>query len=633
MRLFALLSRLTQLRRFLPFSRRIFFWFSETEKVETYHHDHDLVLSVVAPERLPRWRQLRYLLRVCSPLERRLFTLSAVVAALTLILTSVRFIQSHLVTVPVVGGTFIEALIGEPKYINPLDAVENDVDRDLTRLIYSGLFRFSGLHLVPDLVERYSWSEDHKKLTVHLRKDARFHDGAPVTSEDVIFTFESMKDPARKSPLAPVLRGVTFSNPNSSTIIFELERPDTSFLTHLTIGILPEHSWQDVPRANARLSDLNLKPIGSGPYRVKSFSRDANGNIHSFTLERFDQYAGVKPFIKTVIFQFFIDRRQAVEALKAERVDALAFVKTPSRHQKISLELPQETVAFFNLKHPVLAHKEVRQAFALAVDRSDIALSIGEDEAIVSGPYPFEAASTTAVDLESARKLLQDNGWIIPPNGSVRVLKPKSTPRPVMLTSRRAKKTKRSKAQMVQTIPQENSTATSTELSITITLPNEPALVNIAGILKRQWSLLGARVTIETLPIEDLVRRATRERTAQVVLLNVLLAPDQDVFPFWSSSQAVDRGLNFSNLRDRAVDDAIEAARMATSTDALATARAIVTRAIQQHVPALFLLRPLQTYLVSAKIHGIEKSAMLASPSERFQNIEHWYVKTGWRWK
>ncbi len=631
MPLYSLLNRLIGLWRGLQGLRHFFFWLPgshvHTEHQPTSHHDHALVISVTAPKNFPRWRQLRYLLRICSPLERRLFVVSAATAVLALTITCVTLVKTRLVTVPSVGGTLTEALIGQPKYLNPLDAANNDVDRDLVRLIYSGLFRFSGLEAIPDLAERYTWSDDQRSLTIHLRKTARFHDGVTLTAQDVRFTFESIQDATRKSPLSPTFRGIKLSTPDAATIVFELDRPDTSFLTRLTVGILPEHLWQDIPAATARLSDLNLKPIGSGPYRVKAFSRDSSGNIRAFTLERFEQYYGIRPFIKTLVLSFFNERKQASDALKTELVDALAFVPTQNHAQNIRLELPQETVAFFNLKNSILAHKEVREALALAIDRRDLVPALTGATELIAGPYPFETVSTTSADLERARQILTKSGWIIPPNGAVRILslKPVAPPKPIVV--------RRSKRKTIPPKKMEIKNATSTELALTITVPNEPELMALAEVIKRHWSLLGARVSIETLPIEDLMRRARRERTTQIILLNVLLGPDQDISPFWLSSQAAEHGFNLSNLRDKSVDEALETARRATSTGALNAAHKTVTRALEQHIPALFLVRPIQQYLISTKIRGVDQRSIIASPAERFQNIERWYIKTKKSWK
>jgi ABC-type transport system substrate-binding protein len=176
-------------------------------------------------------------------------------------------------------------------------------------------------------------------------------------------------------------------------------------------------------------------------------------------------------------------------------------------------------------------------------------------------------------------------------------------------------------------------TASSTELAFTISVPDEADLLIIADVLKRQWSLLGAKVTVEPLSLDELMRRATRERSTDITLLNILLGPDQDILPFWVSRQAIDRGLNLSSLTDRTVDDALDQIVKATSTEALQTAQRGFTSALDKTAPAAFLIRPVQHYLISSKIHLPEDHLQIAYPAERFVNIDTWYAKTGWRWK
>ncbi len=631
------MDRQTPFERVRGAIRRAFFWLPsaqpDEEKQREHGHDHALVLSVTAPERVPRWRALRNIPRLFTSSERRMFLIAGVVTALALGAALVAFVSSRTVTVPVVGGTFTEGVVGTPQHLNPLDATGNDVDADLTRLIFSGLFRFKGLDAVPDLADQYAWSQDGKTLTVHLRDDARFHDGEPLTSEDVRFTIESAKDPSRKSAFLSAFHDVTVATPDDRTAVFTLTRPDPTLLQKLTIGILPAHLWQDIPANTARLSDLNLKPVGAGPYRLKSFLRDTQGNIYSYTLERFDNAAGIRPFLQTLVYRFFPSRTEAVDALKGDLVDALAFVNAAeattlrsARLHDVHLELPQETVAFFNVKDDVLAKKEVRQALALAVNRQEIVDAERGSAIAVSGPYPFGPATTTTPDLEGARSLLTQAGWALPDAGGVRIWKPVA----------KKVESQKSKVKSRLTTPDARlptPAVSSTELALTITAANEPELVAVAESLKRAWSLLGMRITIDAVATDELMRRATRDRTTQVVILNVLLGPDQDIFPFWWSGQAVDRGLNFSNFRDRTVDDALDAVHAASSTDAIAKAQLAAAQTIQQSIPAVFLARPVQHYFVSTKVKGIPDRSVIATPAERFDSIETWYVNTGWRWK
>jgi peptide/nickel transport system substrate-binding protein len=604
--------------------RRILFWLTPAsktsiEQIPDAARDHALVLAVTKPTNVPHWRQLRYAGRVLNQTERKILAGSLGFFGLFIVAAVVISAANHLATIPAQGGTYTEAIVGEPQAINPIDAPANDADVDLSSLIYSGLFRMQGMEVVPDLAKSYEWSSDGKILTVHLQPEAKFQNNDPVQAEDVQFTVESIQDPARNSLLAPLFRGVKINILDDQTVEFVLDQPDATFMTALTVGILPSGLWQDIPPASARLAPLNLKPVGSGPYVVKSFTRDNYGVIRSYTLDLNEKYYGIKPHIKTITFQFYPDRQSAEDALKSDLVDAVAFIPpdeaekfhSAARWHSIALQIPQQTIAFFNLKDKVLSDQKVRQALISGSNRQDYITAYSGLAAVADAPYPFMSASST-FDLDGARKLLDEAGWVLPANDSVRVYQKIDPKKPT---------------------PAPTSTPSSTKLVLTIMVPEETVLLKVADALKRQWSLLGAQVEVKPMDARLLLKKSSSERDAQVVLWNVLLRPDQDLFPIWWSGQAAQGGMNFSGLADKEIDTLIEKTSSATSTQMLEKSRTDLSTAILKRAPALFLVRPFYIYVVSSRIKGVGDTMRLARPGDRFQDIGQWYVKTGLRWK
>lgn len=606
--------------------RRVFFWLDKdqlnsTEQIPDMGRDHALVLSVTQPRAVPTWRQMRYATRVFQPNEKLWFVLAACGSALFLATGVVLFSTQHMSPVPAFGGTYTEAIIGAPQALNPVDAPANDADADLVSLIYSGLFKMNGTEPVPDLAEKYEWSQDGKILTVTLRDNAKFQNDQPVTADDVVFTVESIQDTARNSLLAPLFRGVTVVSVDNRTAQFTLDQPDATFPIALCVGILPIDVWQDVPAQAARLANANVKPIGSGPYRVKSFTRDNLGQIKTYTLERYEGYYGIKPHIKNIVFEFFPDINSAQDAIKSDLVDGLAFVpplernrfSSTARWSQPKLEIPQQAIAFFNLKDKLLSDARVRQALVLAISRQDLVDALDGQATPNDTAYPFlSTPSSTQTDLEAARKLLDAAGWALPNNDTVRVyVKPEQRKPGVPITS----------------------TPSSTKLTLEIITPDEADLVKVAEAIKRQWSLLGIQVTVSTQEQKTVLRRSTRDRDAQVVLWNVLLSSDQDLFPIWWSGQAGDRGMNFSALADKEVDTFISATKSASTTAMLAKARADLSNTINKRYAAAFLLRPAYSYVVSTRVKGVQQDIVAAKPSDRFNALTEWYVKTGWVWK
>jgi peptide/nickel transport system substrate-binding protein len=610
----------TLLAKLRALLQKVFFWHESgkrsTEFTPTNAHDRALVLQVSETKRVPRWRQLRYAGLIFNAKEQRLLLGAIGALLIAIVIGAWALANERLVRVPSSGGKVVEALIGAPKYINPLYAATNDPDADLTALVYAGLFRRAdGTSVVPDLVERFEWSENGKMLTLTLRDEIIFHDGTSLTSEDVLFTLRAAKDPAWRSTFTNAFRDASFETLDDRTIIISLPEPDIYILDALTIGILPVHVWQEVQASNAVIADANIRPIGAGPFKVRSFRRSSNGAILSYTLDRHEEYHGIKPFIEQIELRFYPDRTLALEALRGGQVDSLAFV-SGSDLEKIAkneqlqfgtLELPQQTIAFMNMDDEILKDKKVRQALSLAVDRNDVIEVQAGVSHPVDGPYPFEdtteITSSTEEHLDHARQLLEEVGWKLSAEKEVRLKKGSST-----------------------TTDEEG------EFLLTITVADVPDLLTVAEVLKRRWSLLGAKVELDIRNPDTLLRHSTQSHDAQILLWNVLLNPSQDLFPIWWSGEATG-GLNFSNLKDRNVDNAIKEIRSATTTEALKTARKKVTDAILARIPAVFLTRPAYGYVYSKNIQGVAENHQIGTPSDRFHDLPNWYLETKWKWR
>jgi peptide/nickel transport system substrate-binding protein len=585
--------------------------------------DLALVAHVTHRRGMPSLRQWRYAWRVFSVGERQILVSLALLALLAGGGGAALLVREKTVPIPATGGTLTEAIVGEPRYLNPLDAPANDADKDLVRLIYAGLFRFDGLEAVPDLAERYSWSEDGKTLTVTLRGDTRFHDGAPLTAEDVRFTFDALLNPERASPLAGRFRDLSVIASDEATVVFTLPKADPNFLGKLTVGILPAHLWQSVAPAHARLADLNLKPIGAGPYRVKSFTRDERGDIHAYTLERATK-SGSGPLIENIVFQFYPDRDQALDAFRSELVDAVAFAepteeeraKLLERSRSIEIRLPEESAVFFNTKDPILASPKVREALALAIDRTAVTALVAGARP-VDGPYPFAGlgATSSSRDLLKAKSLLDSAGWTATGTGA-RIF----TPRAGIVAPKMPGATT-------------STMAAGSPLELTLTVPDDPRLLEAASLLQAQWGEIGVPVRVESLSVELVVRQATKEKTSQITLVDLLLPPDENLFPFWWSGLSVDRAMNFSNIADRSVDDALDKIRQATTTEALAAAKSSAGKVIANAKAAVFLYQPSHLYLLSPRVQGATSSLAIPEPSERLQDIGNWFLETDRRWK
>src|SRR6478672_11144804 len=167
------------------------------------------------------------------------------------------------------GGTFVEAEVGAPRFVNPLLA-RSDTDLDLTHLVFSGLMRVDEHgRIVPDLASALPDSTDATVYTFTLRPDLLWSDGRPLTSDDVIFTIGLLQDPnfPGDPALAAPWHNVQVSAPTAQQVVITLPAPDASFPQYSSLGILPRHLWQEIAAPDLAKSNLNTQPVGSGPWR------------------------------------------------------------------------------------------------------------------------------------------------------------------------------------------------------------------------------------------------------------------------------------------------------------------------------------------------------------------------------
>lgn len=612
--------------------KRIFFWqnipATSQEHAPPVNADQALVAKVTAPATLPRWQQLRYLSHIFSRKERFQFWTSLVAGLSFLLIGAGFFAEPHLLRQPSQGGMLVEGLIGAPKWINPVLAPLNDVDRDLSQLVFSGLFLYDGLSLRPDLAASTQLLDQGKTLEVRLREDVRFHDGQPLTADDVIFTInDAIKHPAWHSPLADQFKNLEAIRVDEYTV--QIKTSGTALRLNtleglLTVGILPGHRWEGVSEGSPQLAEENLKPIGSGPYQFEAFTRDTRGAILTYTLKRFAGYHGETPFLDQRQFRFYSDRKSAELALQSKQIEALAFVPWTEQEEvrmtdqkTVRLELPQVTTVFFNTQDTLLKDLTVRTALQRAIDRGELREQMPQVTPIQS-PFPYfetYSTSTQLADLDLARQLLEQGRWKLNEATGQRFLQP------APITTRATRT-----ATATTTTP---AFSTSTPLAISLLVPTQGDLPLVAEYLKRRWSLLGANVTVEAADREEIMRRGLDERSHQVVLLNVLAQDDQDLLPFWHTSED---NLNFTQWTSATVVNGLQGLATATGTEAITRARIKVTEAILSQEAAVFLFRPSYAYLLQNDVQGTN-NLQIRSPADRLTATQGWYRNTRLRWQ
>ncbi|HSR89313.1 MAG TPA: peptide ABC transporter substrate-binding protein [Candidatus Udaeobacter sp.] len=656
----------------MPWSK-LFFWIKKKQgyrsaALPSTNFDRKL-LKKIRLSSIPSWSQFKYLGSFLTKTEKIALNTALAIFFLGAIGWGiVWFIQNNTI-IPASGGDYSEALIGQPKYINPLFASANDVDADLTSLMYSGLFKYDDQQkLITDLADNYSVSQDGKTYDVNLRTNLKWSDGEPLNADDVIYTFESIQDPEVGSPLLTTFQSVQIERTGDYSIRFTLKEPFAPFLNSLTVGILPQHTWSNVPPSAIKLAKTNLQPVGSGPWKFSKLAKDSAGGIQSYTLDLNKNYYKNSPYLQTLTFKFYTDYTAAASALKSQDIMAASFLSNDSakkiagkNFQLYKFTLPQYTAIFFNQDAaPVLKDNSMRLALNLAINKQDV-LTKGlnsEGEIINSPILKNEIGYNSSIafpefNIEKANEILEKNWKKIQPEDFFKIeydaaLKNKqaeldalaknsassteatTTPPDMEKITKEISDTVRQEMDPDQSFYRKNSS--NEILAITLTTADTPEYQQVAQTIAKMWRAVGVKTKIEAIDTNQISREALRNRDYQALLYGEIVGNDPDPYPFWHSSQINYPGLNLSLFLDRSADKILEDARALTNEQIRADLYEKFQQILAKEVPAVFLYTPTYNFLANKQIKGITFQQIF-SPADRFNNLNNWYIKTKRQWK
>lgn len=337
------------------------------------------------------------------------------------------FYLRNTVLVPAKGGTYIEGSVGELLPLNPWFIVQNDVNRDIVSLVFSGLLRYNpqSEKIEEDLATMTS-SKDAKVYTLRLKDDLYWHDSTeedphPVTVDDVLFTFKTVQDSQFPNALfTQNFRGVTIDKVDERTVRFSLEEPYSFFPSNLTLGLLPKRAFEGIPvnRLDQTI-DFGYAPIGAGPYKVKSIVRtDLSTEV---TLERFDRPLEPAHRLDRVVFRIFSDYSSLLSDLRTlegvrlvpRNSDGAPII--PKRFTPLTYSLPQYVALFFNMDRPALQDQKLRVGLQQGTDKQELVDAIHES-IIVDTPL-LEIDTTDwryKFDSDAAQGALLASRWNLP---------------------------------------------------------------------------------------------------------------------------------------------------------------------------------------------------------------------------
>ncbi len=522
--------------------------------------------------------------------------------------------------IPLRGGVLHEGIIGSARFINPILA-NSDSDRDLTSLIYSGLTRaMPDGSIIPDLAESFVVSDDGKTYTFVLKEFATFHDGKPVTTDDVEFTILEIQDPLVKSPKRANWDSVSIEKISPREIKFHLRVAYTPFLENTTLGIVPKHMWKDLNPEQIPFSLFNAKPIGSGPYKIEGVENDSSGLPKTYTLSSFKDFTLGRPYVDTILISFFPNEDELLTAFEARRIDnmhSLTVEKLTSikREDKkvITSPLPRIFGVFFNQNQAtIFTNQKVREALNISIDKEKLVKDVLSGYGVIlNSPLISEIALPISEErlgeeerINKAKEILTKDGWVY--NEEEKVLK--------KVTKKSAK-------------------VTETEtLSFSVSTGNISELKKTANMLKESWEKVGAKVDIKIFESGDLNQTVIRPRKYDALLFGEVIGRDLDFFAFWHSSQRNDPGLNIANYTNSKIDKILEETRLIVSKEERVLQYQEFSKELMKETPAIFLYSPEFIYVNKGNVTGSELKN-ITIPSDRFLDIYKWYTEVEKVWK
>jgi peptide/nickel transport system substrate-binding protein len=496
---------------------------------------------------------------------------------------------------------YVEAVVGAPFRVNPLFAHLNDADRDLASLVFSGLTRLGPDGAVlPDLAETWEISEDGRSVTFHLRDDVVWHDDAPFTAADVIFTYSLLGDPALEADpdQAPLWRKVTCAAPDDFTVACQLPEPFAPYPAYATTGILPRHRLVGADALSIATTAFNTQPIGTGPYRLPQLDQ-----ARAVLRANEDYHLGA-PKLTEMELLFFPDVSAAAASVtrgdahgvlldSTASSDDLEVVSSIDGLESYEANRTAYTVLYLNNAQPPLDDLRVRRAIAATVDVDAIIDSllggraVKADSPIVTGTWAHNSElKPYPRDTGDARDLLEEAGWTLTANNEVR-------------------------------------TRNGIELRLTLLTDRDPVRALVSQTVATHLADVGISVTLASEESTDLIRNFLIPRQYQAALFGWDPGPDPDPYPAWHSSQASDSGRNLAAYVNAKADKLLEDARRTRDTEERQRLYYSFQDIFHDDVPSLLLYHPVYTYFVSAEIREIELGTFFTS-SSRFSGVHEW---------
>lgn len=493
------------------------------------------------------------------------------------------------------GGRIFFGSIGEASNLIPYLSTDS-ASHEVANLLFVAPLRYSkDLEPEPWAAESWSMEDGGKRMRFTLRKGILWEDGTELTAEDVAFTVRVVADPATASPYAE-----DFARIKELRVLdrYAFEAIYDEFFARAVASwmnpILPKHILEG---QNIRQTQFSRKPLGAGPYRLKSW--DAGSSI---TLNASPTYFDGQPYISEAVYRIIPDDATMFMETRAGRLDVMNLSPLQYLRQTSGPMWEKEFHKYrylasvyvflgFNLEHPFFRDVRVRRALSLAINRQDLVKGVLLGQGVAAfGPYKpgswpeHPTLKPLAQNISEARRLLAEAGFTPDAKGMLwREGRPFA-------------------------------------FSILTNQGNEQRILT-ATLIQSQLRAIGVDARIRTVEWAAFIREFVNKGRFDAVILGWTIPQDPDIFQIWHSSQAHDGGLNFIHYKNTEVDALLEAARSTPDRKKRAELYARVQEIFADEQPYCFLFVPYALPLVQRRFMGIEPAL-----AGIMYNFEKWWV-------
>lgn len=506
------------------------------------------------------------------------------------------------------GGTYAEAVQGDIATLNPLYAA-TDGERAAAKLMFSSLLTYDKTgKLQGDLAQNYSVLDEGKRYRVTLKPTVFWHDNKRLTANDVVFTVNLLKDPAANIPGGTSWSNIEAKQIDDKTIDFILPASYAPFPHALVFPVVPKHILATVPPASLRDSRFASQPVGSGPFSFRLFQHVQTKDSHTVVhMNRSMNFYGGAPKIEKFQLHGYASSDELVRALRSHTVNAVSGLSL-AKYRQLTQEKEYESTikpinagvfALFNTKGiSALNDVKVRQALQAGTDVNDAVSQLPVKLPVLNTPLlasqvSLRGISKPSLDRQKAAALLDEAGW------------------------KRSDKGERFKGKE--------------PLLIKIVAIKDADYENVVANLARQWRSLGVRVEVRMVdtsdPSQNIANSVLQPRDFDVLVHELNLGADPDIYAYWHSSQAVQKGLNFSGYSNGISDDTLASARSRVEDDLREAKYRVFIRQWLKDVPAIGLYQSQVTYVHTQASSAFDADSQFVSPGNRFGDVLHWTTR------